>query len=50
MDCTTVTLTHIGIGFGLLFLGLIIGLAANLERIGRVARWKAGLERGSAQR
>ena len=34
-----------------LFIGLVLGLAANLERIGRVARWqRAILEEGNAAR
>jgi hypothetical protein len=37
---------HVFMVFGFLLLGLACGLAANLERIGRIARWKAAVERG----
>lgn len=45
--CTVITAADFLIGFGLLFAGLTLGLAANLERIGRIAHWKASIERQS---
>lgn len=42
--CTLISWGHTLTGLGLLLLGLVAGVAANLERIGRIARWRSAME------